>query len=179
MSELWHKLRPNIETNLRSGFRATGLHPRNRNEPLKYLPDENGSDAATVGRHLDSVLINMLKINRGIGQTRQGRGSKIVPGKMLTLNDVESSAEAGPSGWSRGRGRSQGGAKARVEDDSSASSSSSDEEDVCARCSAPYSTYRGLDWIQCVTCAQWICGKCNGGSDDPFYECPRCEQSLK
>ena len=177
LSELWHKLRPNIGNNLRSGFRATGLYPRNPNQPLKYLPDEVGSDTANVGRQLDSVLISMLKLNRGLGQTsRRGRGSKIVPGMRVTVDDTESSAPsagAGPSGLSRGRRRSQARNRTTELEDS-ASSSSSDEDDECARCSVIYSTYRGLDWMQCVTCGQWICGKCNGGSDDPFYECSLC-----
>ena len=61
LSEIWRKLHPNIVTNLRSGFRATGLHSRDPSESLKYLPDEDGSDVARVGRQSDSVLIGMLK----------------------------------------------------------------------------------------------------------------------
>lgn len=77
-------------------------------------------------------------------------------------------------GIGRGRGRGQC-SSTRDEEDSSSSSSSSDEDDTCASCSVSFMKSSGPDWIQCVTCAEWFCGKCNGGSVDPFYECAQCK----
>lgn len=74
-----------------------------------------------------------------------------------------------------------------VEDDASSPS----DEDVCGYCSVPYSNYRGLVWIRCihVTCAEWFCGQCNGGSFEsslssvrfglnPVFECAECSEKL-
>ena len=197
LSELWLKLHPNVSINLRSGFRVTGLYPRDPLQPLKYLPAEPSSDGAVIGRQLDSVLIDLLKTNRGTGQvTLRGRGSKVAAGKKLTISDVQKPADgvspetevSGIRGGGRGRGRARGRGRGigrgrgrgqcsstRDEEDSSSSSSSSDEDDTCASCSVSFMKSSGPDWIQCVTCAEWFCGKCNGGSVDPFYECAQCK----
>lgn len=50
------------------------------------------------------------------------------------------------------------------------------DDNLCAICLCDYRLYFDKkEWIQCVTCMQWICGICNENSQDLQYECPRCE----
>lgn len=45
----------------------------------------------------------------------------------------------------------------------------------CYLCKCQYSTYTdSKEWLCCISCLKWVCGICNGGSDNPQYECPEC-----
>ena len=81
---LWQQIKKNSEQNLKSGFRATGLHPRNVEEPLKRLPNEN------VIRKLHETLLEWLKDQRGqtTKTTNRNRGPKVSPGVALSSVDV-------------------------------------------------------------------------------------------
>jgi hypothetical protein len=168
LRQLYQEVSRNVGVNLQSGFRATGLHPFNRNEVLKRVPDSDinagsgDADAIEVGRVIDATLISMLKENRGItseatastGRGRgRGRGKKIEPGRPILPSDL-----AGPSSSSSVR------EPAHQDQDSG----------ECANCFCNYARYSGPDWIRCTQCNQWYCGVCNGASDDPYYMCDLC-----
>ena len=75
--------------NLVSGFRATGLHPLDRQQVLKRLP---GSSRDLGGEETNDILndsvMNLLRNHFGAGSTnRRGsnrRGKRIVPGRPMT-----------------------------------------------------------------------------------------------
>lgn len=53
----------------------------------------------------------------------------------------------------------------------------SNDDGICSVCCCDFKTYRyKKDWICCVTCLRWVCGKCNEGSLDPNYKCPECNK---
>lgn len=163
LSELWQKVQKNIGSNLKSGFRACGLVPRNSQEPIKRLPGENKSE--NVGRQLDSVLIEILQTNRNPTTGRgRGRGAKlsVVPGRAITepAQASTSQASAAPT--------------VLTENLQEEPSSSEDEEDECFKCKRAFKNYRGPDWYACIICKQWFCGICNKANTDPYYTCMNC-----
>lgn len=79
LQRLWTAILENMTENLKSGFRATGLHPPNPEEVLSRIPDETQSRNSE--RILDSSLIELLKEHRGSGTSqRRKRGQKVQPG---------------------------------------------------------------------------------------------------
>lgn len=45
------------------------------------------------------------------------------------------------------------------------STSNNDNDNLCSICKCDFRYYiNSKDWIQCVTCLQWVCGICNKGS---------------
>lgn len=52
------------------------------------------------------------------------------------------------------------------------------ENNLCHICKCDFRFYhQSADWICCITCKNWICGICNKGSTNPFYECMVCEDT--
>ena len=150
--------------NIKSGFRATGLYPRNVEEPLKHLP---GTSAAAqcredVQRDLDSTLIQMLSERRGLNEKKKPRGSKIIPGKQLLPVSSTSSGDPGS------------GSSSSIATTSASAVSDENSDDKCFVCGALYINYRGPDWLQCTFCEEWLCGYCNGESTDPYFTCDDC-----
>lgn len=99
MSKLCSKLTPD---HLKSGFRATGIHPTNRNEVLKRLRGGGVSRPSSAQDDLDLSVFNesvigMLQTNCGQETTRgnkQKRGRKITYGKrVVTLNSSKNHSD--------------------------------------------------------------------------------------
>lgn len=188
LDRLWRGISPKVSQNLKSGFRATGLHPANPDEVLKRIPD--GVQDAEVERILDSSLIDLLKEHRGTGaEKRRKRGKKVEPGTdasrivtsdstmasedpSIVTNDSPAAADKPePSTSSVVKGAQQISIRKskRVRKYNSSQ---------CAICRINWKDYRGTsDWIQCTKCRAWICGPCNKDSKDPFYVCERCDDS--
>ena len=79
----------------------------------------------------------MLKEHRGqTEQNKRSRGKKINPGSAI-LPEIQ---QPGPS-------------RQLVYD-----------ENMCGICKCEYNGYQCPDWIQCVSCHQWICRVCNSSS---------------
>ncbi|KAJ8038085.1 hypothetical protein HOLleu_19061 [Holothuria leucospilota] len=125
-------------------------------EVLKNLPDGNTEDM--IGRKLDASLIKLLQENRGQKDApKQPRGRKINPGGQITSKDLSlpGSDCAGPPGIQQ---------QARSCDDNK-----------CSVCNVLYDNYKGPEWLQCVYCLAWVCGRCTGGVYDGAYSCPDCD----
>ena len=90
-------VKPNLPSNLISGFRTCGLYPLDRNQVLKKLPD---SERTCDDRHasftqLNNTLISLLEANRGCTATstrKLQRGAKVVPEKQITMNNASVSS---------------------------------------------------------------------------------------
>ena len=136
----------------KSGFRKTDLYPFYPDQVLRVIPgDSSQQDAENIGGNLNATIIDMLKEHRGqTEQNKRSRGKKINPGSAI-LPEIQ---QPGPS-------------RHLVYD-----------ENKCGICKCEYNGYRGPDWIQCVSCHQWVCGVCNSSSEEPQYICDRCLEDL-
>ena len=83
LSELMTRLK---SSNLIAGFRASGIHPINRNEVLKRIPSSNQAEDVNLQVLNDSVL-QVLEENCGVGKQTKSmnkkRGRKIKPGERI------------------------------------------------------------------------------------------------
>lgn len=53
------------------------------------------------------------------------------------------------------------------------------DDNLCYICKCDFEYYIDKkEWIQCVSCSKWVCGRCNKGSKKRQYECERCECML-
>ena len=153
LSRLINKLVPE---NLVSGFRATGLYPRDRQQVLKRLPgaenrDEGGADTSDI---LNETVLDLLKENLGIGVEkvvkRKPRGPKISAGQKIMSLDKQNEAplqqEAGPS--------SSTNPSTAVTSAESASCGDSETEEVwyCGVCRKKWLAISDDVWIQCDSC---------------------------
>jgi hypothetical protein len=61
---------------------------------------------------------------------------------------------------------------------SNAIASSSKDENLCSICKCDFHYYTNKEeWIEYVSCKQWICGICNKGSKKRRYEWEQCQDS--
>lgn len=191
LSEFWLKASVNVSKNLVSGFRCTGLYPRNEEEPIRRLPTHNAAVDGECARRLDNVLIDLLREHRGqTSQVKPKRGAKVPSGANMSLISTESGDDVpGTSGiqganWSGQTARkktthpesdeSSGSSEEEAGSDDQDSSSSNDDENTCALCACVWEGYTGPDWIKCVQCERWICGECNGDSNEAQFKCALC-----
>lgn len=165
--QLWEELQPGIKSNLKSGFRTTGLLPFNPQALLSKLPGDSDSTRheADIGRELDQCLISLLRENRGQGGDfpKRKRGKKIAPGMQISVSDVNVNHSVPNTNTDDVNIPSTSG-----------QISSSDSSNECSECSSSFFTYAGPDWIQCIYCLGWVCGICTEGSTDTQYCCPTC-----
>lgn len=185
LNRLWKGISQNVAENLKSGFRATGLHPANPGEVLKRIP--GGVEDADVERVLDNSLIDLLKEHRGTGaEKKRKRGKKVEPGSDASRTVTDPKVSGDPPNVSE-----ESPTTAEEPDPSTSSvlpctqqlpTRKSKRErksnSKCGICRINWKDYRGrIDWIQCTKCRTWICGPCNKNSKDPYFECERCEDS--
>lgn len=202
LSKLWKAVANNIGQNLISGFRATGLYPPDPVQVLKRIPDGISIDNETVVRSLDASLIDLLKEHRGISSEgpKRKRGKKIQPGKNLATDTPTTEPRDSPTPSNE----TSGGIAETMTEDASTSGLSlaalkkgkkpkkkivlpveksqrqkrSDISSKCGICLINWKDCKGpIEWIKCVQCQKWICGRCNNDSKDPFFTCERCEDS--
>ena len=170
LNSLWDQSSQAFHESLQSGFRACGYVPFRPEEVTKRLPDPGNP---SIGRELDSALIELLKERRGeTTTTRPKRGKKVShhePGVDLAAEAFHghgaADAAAGPS--------TSTSAARNPEVDSP-----DENTDICFQCGTNYRGYTGPDWVQCLNCIQWFCGKCNQATDDPFYVCQGCNGDI-
>ncbi|KAB0801489.1 hypothetical protein PPYR_05843 [Photinus pyralis] len=165
LKRLMDALAPNMEKNLKSAFRATGIHPFDPQVVLRKLPSESTSE---TGRVLDESLLDFLKETRGYNanRIRHQRGKKLThkPGAHIGNAEVPTTKERNTAEDTQGASSSK-----RTKD-------TTEDENFCSICQCDFRHYRSKkEWICCVTCLKWVCGNCNKGSLDPSYECERCE----
>ena len=90
-------MKPNLPSNLVSGFRTCGLYTLDRNQVLKKLPDTERTcdDRHASFTQLNDTLISLLEASRGSTATstrKRQRGAKVVPGKQITMNNASVSS---------------------------------------------------------------------------------------
>lgn len=187
LNRLWIGISETVSKNLVSGFKATGLHPPNPTEVLKRIPDGLDGDSEEIGRKLDESLVQLLKEHRGSCEKKtRKRGKKVAPGTNASATHVQEIEMEPPVSFSVSASTSS------CQKGLSSSSTQNLHKNrpvrvrrrttvdafTCSICRINWKDYRGKsDWIECVKCRGWICGPCNGGSTDPYYNCPRCEDS--
>ena len=71
-------------SNLITGFRASGIHPINRNKVLKHIPSSNQAEDVNL-QVLNDYVLQVLDKNSGLGKQTKSvnrkRGEKIKPGE--------------------------------------------------------------------------------------------------
>ena len=79
LTRLWNSQAYVVKKNLRSGFRAAGLYPLNRTEPLSKLPSYS-TCFSTEGsvEVMNNTLINLLSQNRGAESQKKGGGKVLL-----------------------------------------------------------------------------------------------------
>lgn len=89
LNRLWITMSDKVAENLKSDFRATGLHPPNPNKVLKRIPDDLDE---TKSRHrecetvIDASLLELLQEHRGSGEKlKKKRGKKYNQEQMRPL----------------------------------------------------------------------------------------------
>ena len=145
---------------LKSGFRATGLYPRNVEELLRKLP---GACVDGLSRKLDETLLEWLKEQRAHPGTKEkrGRGPKVPPGVALSTEEF-----SGPSSEADATNFFTTSRSSKEESDGG------EEQDRCGECSRPWIGYKGEDWLECCARKVWICGYCN--DQDVYFICVAC-----
>ena len=161
-----------MQKNLQSGFRACGIHPLQRSEPLSKLPSTTSLNVSESNSSLNETLIGLLKNNRGCGEKkRQRRGKKIAqPGEVLSSAKFDCASTPETSGAKRSK-------RTRTE-----------EIWTCSSCSEDW---KGEDddgnrWIVCDMCDKQYHLQCSGITydEEDYYEidienelflCEECE----
>ena len=88
MEKLDRKVRETVSENLKSGFRACGIYPLDRNEALKRLPDYANNSTLILEEctnALNETLIELLKENRGCSEKQKLERGKKIPKKVEGL----------------------------------------------------------------------------------------------
>lgn len=95
LTKLVNELQPNRSKNIRSGFRAAGIHPLNPSEVLKKLPNERFKKQ--VSGEIDTALLDYLKQQRTpkekITVNKKKQMLKVAPGCSMTLEELENRHE--------------------------------------------------------------------------------------
>ena len=74
-----------MQKNLQSGFRACGIHPLQRSEPLSRLPNTTSLNVSESNSSLNEPIIGLLKNIRGCWEKKRRRGKMIAqPGENLS-----------------------------------------------------------------------------------------------
>lgn len=75
------------ENNIKSGFKATGIHPFNPQQVYKKLPEI----ISEISHSVDEVLLGYLKEKRRPNPVRRGPNKKlnVAPGKSLSTTDIQ------------------------------------------------------------------------------------------
>ncbi|KAJ8027225.1 hypothetical protein HOLleu_32307 [Holothuria leucospilota] len=176
LRDLWQQMEINSPSNLCSGFWETGLCPLDPQQVLKNLPGSTTKlregtkerDADVIGRDFDDSSIQLLKENHGQkDQPKQKCGKKVEPGAQITMESLSSKDECSVVALGTGAGSS--GLQA------DRSSNMDKDENHCVVCSTGYESYSGPEWLQCVYCLWWVCGRCNGGVYNRSFACPDCD----
>ncbi|XP_071959534.1 jerky protein homolog-like [Antedon mediterranea] len=158
LNRLWNKVKENVASNLKGGFREAGLYPFNPQEVLKNLPGAEERDHDEIGRDLDASLVELLMENRGQDKApKRKRGKKIRPGVQIQKENCPSTSRVG----------NEPGTEQTITEVY--------DENKCATCHIDYDTYSGTEWLQCVYCLKWVCGQCNGGEYKPEFSCDECD----
>ncbi|KAJ8959712.1 hypothetical protein NQ318_021906 [Aromia moschata] len=186
LGRLWSGISDSVSQHLVSGFRATGLHPPNPTEVLKRIPD--GLDDAGE------------EYRRSGEKQKRKRGKKIEPGTNASAVNIEETElnveEAQPNEEAGSETATMSAVSISVSINQNKPSTSASENiikqrpvretrkpkrvdsSICGICRINWKHDRGkVEWIQCLKCSGWICGQCNGASTDPYYNCPRCEDT--
>ena len=170
LGKLWDKLlNDNGKQNLQSAFKATGLYPLDRTQVLKRLPgNENIVDNSTTLQLLNDSVLDVLKENRGWGENNQkrNRGKKVEYGRNLAIDQDDMEPPTGDTELN-----SVIGEKIIMDEDISADEEDEDE-DKCFKCNYKFRGYKGPDWVQCISCFKWFCGKCYTYCGD--FKCNKC-----
>lgn len=203
LNRLWSQIQPNVQQNLISGFRATGLYPCNPQEVIKRLPDATVQQEQ-VGRLLDTSLVELLQEHRGVAKdpsTKRKRGKKVEAGMRIVplpvIADEPGDNPENPlddqtpstSGLEKSTRTSnkkekiwKQSSKANTAEEAASSSKKRTSErvkqieDKCRICKMLWTNYRGhVDWIKCCKCHKWVCGVCNEDSKDPYFLCAVCD----
>lgn len=149
-NRLFSKMEETKSKLLKSAFASTGLFPLNPQEVLKRLPQPREVLGNNVSI-LNAAVEDLLKENRGWGTENKPkikRGKKVVPGSNIAESAVDMDEEV-------------------AEDDED------EDEDSCTQCKVTFGNYRGPDWVACITCSAWFCGKCY--DYDIYFLCPQCK----
>ena len=87
LDNLQHQLKPE---NIKSGFKASGIHPVDREQVLKRLPHMNRDiGGGTVSEVFNEAIQQMLVRHCGQGEKKKlTRGKKITPGKPVMPEDL-------------------------------------------------------------------------------------------
>ena len=77
--------------NVRAGFRATGIHPIDRQQVLKRLPKAENPEEGNSNGEVNECIIGLLKSIRGETDRPRGRKRRIPtePGKSISLSEIE------------------------------------------------------------------------------------------
>ena len=169
LTRLWNSQAYVVKKNLISGFRATGLYPLNRTEPLSKLPSYS-TRFSTEGsvEVMNNTLINLLSQNRGIESQKKGRGKKVtksIPGQILQFEGTaaittdfqvaagdQTSSKAEPSGYNK---KKKGGKRAKR-----TRKRKSNDEDTCFACVKVQNGDDNL--ITCTLCGRHCHFQCRG-----------------
>jgi len=87
LDNLQHQLKPE---NIKSGFKASGIHPVNREQVLKRLPHMNrDTGGGTVNEVFNEAIQQMLVRHCGQGEKKKStRGQMITPSKPVMPEDL-------------------------------------------------------------------------------------------
>ncbi|KAJ8944092.1 hypothetical protein NQ318_019430 [Aromia moschata] len=147
LGRLWSGFSDSVSQNLVSGFRATGLHPPNPTEVLKRIPDGLDNAGEVVERNIDAKT----ELNVEEAQPNEEAGSE-----TATMSEVSIS----------------------VSINQNKPSTSASENIIKQR---PVRETRKPKRVDSSICGifriNWKHDRCNGASTDPYYNCPRCEDT--
>ncbi|KAJ8953397.1 hypothetical protein NQ318_023514 [Aromia moschata] len=197
LGRLWSGISDSVSQNLVSCFRAIGLHPPNPAEVLKRIPDGLDDVGEVVERNIDASLRELLQEHRGSGEKqKRKRGKKIEPGTNASAVNIEETELNVEEAQPNEEAGSETATIISVSINQNKPSISASENiikqrpvretrkpkrvdsSICGICRINWKHDRGkVEWIQCLKCSSCICGQCNGASTNPYYNCPRCEDT--
>lgn len=150
LKKIMVKLEENIEKNLKSGFRKTGIFPLGKTQVLQRLPKSVLEESLESMKDVVSdVFLDQLNKKREEVTGKRTKSRKMLnvsAGKSISVAEVEEASKtekpkarkkASSSSGTRGRGRGRGGGRGRrnksppendIAEASSASESSSDDQ---------------------------------------------------
>ncbi|KAJ8935120.1 hypothetical protein NQ318_009141 [Aromia moschata] len=183
LGRLWSGISDSVSQNLVSGFRATGLHPPNPTEVLKRMPDGLDDAGEVVERNIDASLRELLQEHRGSGEKqKRKRRKKIEPVTTASAVNIEETElnveEAQPNEEEGSETATMSEVSISVSINQNKPSTSASQNIIKQRPVRETRKLKRVDSSICGICRiNWNMTGCNGASTDPYYNCPRCEDT--
>lgn len=84
-------LQQKSETNIKAGFKATGIYPPNKNEVFKLLPQtaEVADEHAAITQSFMDIIKQHIPVEQGLGKRPQRKRLQVQPGKSISSTDFD------------------------------------------------------------------------------------------